>query len=60
VPRSADAPEGDGWVMGYVIDRTSGTTDLAILDATSLADVARVHVPHVIPPGFHGNWLPSS
>jgi carotenoid cleavage dioxygenase-like enzyme len=60
VPRSADAPEGDGWVMGYVIDRTSGTTDLAILDATTLADVARVHVPHVIPPGFHGNWLPSS
>ncbi len=59
VPRSADAPEGDGWVMGYVIDRASGTTDLAILDATTLADVARVHVPHVIPPGFHGNWMPA-
>ena len=59
VPRSSGAPEGDGWVMGYVIDRASGTTDLAILDATTLADVARVHVPHVIPPGFHGNWLPA-
>ncbi|WP_126174817.1 carotenoid oxygenase family protein [Tsuneonella rigui] len=59
VPRSANAPEGDGWVMGYVIDRANGTTDLAILDAATLADVARVHVPHVIPPGFHGNWLPS-
>jgi carotenoid cleavage dioxygenase len=59
VPRSADAPEGDGWVMGYVIDRAEGTTDLAILDATTLEDVARVHVPHVIPPGFHGNWLPA-
>jgi carotenoid cleavage dioxygenase len=59
VPRSADAPEGDGWVMGYIIDRASRTTDLAILDATTLEDVARVHVPHVIPPGFHGNWLPA-
>lgn len=59
VPRSADAAEGDGWLMGYVIDRAGETTDLAILDATTLEDVARVHVPHVIPPGFHGNWLPA-
>lgn len=59
VPRSADAPEGEGWVMGYVIDRDAGTTDLAILDAASLEDVARVHIPHVIPAGFHGNWLPT-
>ena len=58
VPRAADAPEGDGWVMGYVIDRAKSTTDLAILDAQTLADVARVHIPHVVPPGFHGNWLP--
>jgi carotenoid cleavage dioxygenase-like enzyme len=43
--------------MGYVIDRGAGTTDLAILDADTLEDVARIHVPHVIPPGFHGNWL---
>jgi carotenoid cleavage dioxygenase len=59
VPRAADAPEGDGWMMGYVIKPASGTTDLAILDATTLEDVARIHVPHVIPPGFHGNWLPA-
>jgi carotenoid cleavage dioxygenase len=59
VPRAADAAEGDGWLMGYVINRTSGTTDLAILDAATMADVARVHIPHVIPPGFHGNWLPA-
>ena len=59
VPRSTDAPEGDGWVMGYVIDRGAATTDLAILDAATLEDVARVHVPHIIPPGFHGNWMPT-
>jgi 8'-apo-carotenoid 13,14-cleaving dioxygenase len=59
VPRSADAPEGDGWLIGYVIDTASKTTDLAILDATTLADVARVHIPHIVPAGFHGNWMPA-
>ncbi|HVR91778.1 MAG TPA: carotenoid oxygenase family protein [Novosphingobium sp.] len=60
VPRSADAPEGEGWVMGYVIDREAETTDLVILDAANIAapPVASVHIPHRIPPGFHGNWLP--
>ena len=59
VPRSADAPEGDGWVMGYVIDAVHETTDLVILDASdmSLPPIASVHIPHRIPPGFHGNWL---
>lgn len=62
VPRSADAPEGDGWVMGYVIDAVNQTTDLVILDASdmSLPPVASVHIPHRVPPGFHGNWLPDA
>jgi carotenoid cleavage dioxygenase len=59
VPRTVDAPEGDGWMMGYVIDATNDTTELVILDATDMVaePVARVHIPHRIPPGFHGNWL---
>jgi carotenoid cleavage dioxygenase len=61
VPRSVDAAEGDGWLMGYVIDPRSETTDLVILDATRFAEppVALVHIPHRIPPGFHGNWIAS-
>ena len=60
VPRAADAPEGDGWMIGYVIDAANETTDLVILDAADIAaaPVASVHIPHRIPPGFHGNWLP--
>lgn len=60
VPRSADAPEGDGWMLGYVIDTNHETTDLVILDASDMAaaPVAAIHIPHRIPPGFHGNWLP--
>ena len=57
VPCDAGAPEGDGWVMGYVIDRNRGTSALEILDAHSLETVASVHIPHLIPPGFHGNWI---
>lgn len=62
VPRSQDAPEGDGWLMGYVIDTEEETTDLVILDAADIAaaPVASIHIPHRIPPGFHGNWLPDA
>lgn len=59
VPRSNNAAEGDGWLMGYVIDIGQETTDLVILDTSNIAapPVASVHIPHRIPPGFHGNWL---
>lgn len=62
VPRSDDAPEGEGWMIGYVIDPGSETTELVILDAADMAaePVARVHIPHRVPPGFHGNWLPDA
>ena len=60
VPRSDDAPEGEGWLMGYVIDTAAQTTDLVILDAANITapPVASVHIPHRVPPGFHGNWMP--
>ncbi len=60
VPRGEEAPEGDGWVMGYVIDRNARSSALEILDAMSLERVAAVHIPHLIPPGFHGNWIDAS
>lgn len=59
VPRRADAPEGDGWMVGLVVDMSDDTTELVILDATKFGDepVARVKIPHRVPPGFHGNWV---
>jgi carotenoid cleavage dioxygenase len=61
VPRTAGAAEGDGWLVGYVVDTREQRTDLVILDAQRFTDapVARVHLPHRIPPGFHGNWVPA-
>ena len=59
VPKHEGADEDDGWLMGFVINAAAGATDLVILDARAFADppVASVRVPHVIPPGFHGNWV---
>ena len=59
VPSTADAAEDDGVLMGFVHDDGSGRTDLVLLDAGSLEDVARIHVPARIPYGFHGNWIPA-
>jgi len=61
VPRSAEAPEGDGWLMGLVIDTVRDATELVIVDAHDFAGpaAATVHIPHRIPPGFHGNWIPA-
>ncbi|TPG38675.1 carotenoid oxygenase [Sphingomonas koreensis] len=62
VPRQVDAGEDDGWLIGLVIDMAQQTTDLVILDAQRFEDapVASIRVPHRVPPGFHGNWLPSA
>lgn len=58
-PSSPDAAEDDGVLMGYVYDRPSDRSELAILDASTLSHVASVKLPHRVPVGFHGNWLPS-
>ncbi|MCW2796910.1 carotenoid oxygenase family protein [Nocardioides sp.] len=59
VPSAADSAEDDGVLMGYVHDRASGLSDLVMLDAGTLEDVARVHLPGRVPVGFHGNWAPT-
>jgi carotenoid cleavage dioxygenase len=61
VPASADSAEGEGWLIGLVIDRSAEQTDLVIIDAMDFegAPVAHIRLPHRVPPGFHGNWIPN-
>ncbi|WP_428391831.1 carotenoid oxygenase family protein [Lichenicoccus sp.] len=61
VPRTQEAEEDDGWLLGLVINVADDTTDLVILDARDFeaTPVATIRVPHRIPPGFHGNWFPA-
>lgn len=46
-------------LMGHVYNRTADRSALAILDAHTLDDVARIQLPHRVPAGFHGNWVPT-
>jgi carotenoid cleavage dioxygenase len=59
VPAATEGGETDGWYMGLVINVDSDTTDLVLLSAADFAGppVAVIHLPHRIPPGFHGNWV---
>ncbi|MFN7151623.1 MAG: carotenoid oxygenase family protein, partial [Microthrixaceae bacterium] len=51
--------EDDGWLLNAVFDDASGRTDLCVLDAHDVAagPIARVHLTHRMPFGFHANWF---
>jgi carotenoid cleavage dioxygenase-like enzyme len=54
------AGEGEGWLLSFVYDRGSHTSDLVILDAEHVEDgpVAEIRLPQRVPHGFHGVWIP--
>jgi carotenoid cleavage dioxygenase len=58
VPRSADAPEGDGWLLAVVWRGEENRSDLLVLDAQNVdrEPVATVRLPHRVPNGFHGSF----
>ncbi len=59
VPKHTEAVEDEGWLMGYVVNMTTQTTDFVIINAQDFAGPAQavITIPHRIPPGFHGNWV---
>jgi carotenoid cleavage dioxygenase len=59
VPTGDDAAEDEGVVMGFVYDAARGCSSLAVLDAQTLDDVARIDLPVRVPHGFHGSWIPT-
>lgn len=62
VPRSRDAPEGEGWLLTMVGRRAENRTDLVILDATAIEQgpVATIRMPCRLHEGFHGTWVPAA
>jgi carotenoid cleavage dioxygenase len=61
VPRSAEAPEGDGFLLANVYDEKRKASHLVILDAQNVAagPLATAYLDHRVPFGFHGNWKPA-
>ena len=41
-------------------DKATRATDLVVVDAGAMEEVARVHLPRRVPFGFHGSWLPAT
>ncbi|MFG1797774.1 carotenoid oxygenase family protein [Nocardia sp. NPDC049149] len=60
VPAENAGGESDGWLISLVSGIGGAPSELVVLDATALADgpVARVHIPHRVPMGVHGTWIP--
>lgn len=55
VPAEGATNEDDGWLLSIV---TSGeSSELVVLDASDLSDVASVRLPRRVPAGFHGSWF---
>ena len=57
VPRRADAEEGDGYVVGVVSDMAGMCSELAIVEASSMQELARVRLPFRLRSGTHGAWM---
>ncbi|UVJ45720.1 carotenoid oxygenase family protein [Pseudomonas sp. LS1212] len=61
VPRNANAPEGDGYLMGLMNVYETMSSALVILDAQHVDEgpIATVHIPTHLRSGLHGNWVPA-
>jgi carotenoid cleavage dioxygenase len=63
VPRSGDAPEGEGWLLSVLNHfRGEAPSELAVFEAQRLAEgpVARVRVPFRLRAAVHGCWVPAA
>ncbi|KAF9874376.1 Carotenoid oxygenase [Colletotrichum karsti] len=58
VPRHLDAPEGDGYLIGLIMNYDEMISELVILDTKDLSNhVAICRLPIRLRMGIHGNWV---
>jgi carotenoid cleavage dioxygenase-like enzyme len=62
VPRKANAPEGDGYVIGVANNTNTMSSDLVIVDALRMEEgaIATVKLPFRLRGGTHGAWMPAT
>ena len=58
VPNPNGTAEDDGWVTMLTYVPNEHRSDLFILNPRDLGTVCRLRLPHHVPPGFHGTWVP--
>ena len=58
VPRSRTAPEGDGYLVGVYSNLVESRSELIVVDAPRMQELARVILPFRISEQVHGVWAP--
>ncbi len=60
-PNPESESEEDGWLISMVYDRDRVCSEFVVLSAGDIEapPLARVRMPHRIPYGFHGSWVPA-
>ena len=58
VPREGGTEEDDGYLLELLMGHE--TADFVILDAKSMTELARVHLPRRVPFGVHACWINKS
>ena len=58
IPRSPDAPEGDGWIVQVCNRLEDHRSDLLLFDALDIekGPIATIRIPIRLRFGLHGNW----
>jgi carotenoid cleavage dioxygenase-like enzyme len=56
VGRPGRSEEDDGVLLTVVLEPERGASSMVVLDAATLAELARARVPHHVPFGFHGQF----
>jgi carotenoid cleavage dioxygenase-like enzyme len=58
VPRAANAPEGDGFLVTTLYRAAENRSDFVVFDAADVTagPIAAAALPRRVPFGFHGNW----
>ncbi len=58
IPRSKDAPEGDGWIVMVCNRLEEKRSDLLLFDALDIekGPIATINIPIRLRFGLHGNW----
>ncbi|MDP3713610.1 MAG: carotenoid oxygenase family protein [Mycobacteriales bacterium] len=59
-PRTGSTAEDDGYLVTFVSDLTTDTSEAVLLDARDLSTVCRLRLPHRISSGTHSFWSPTS
>ena len=59
VTKTGATSDEEVWLLTLVLDAPAGRSELWILDGEGIeaGPVARIPLPHVVPFGFHGNWV---